>query len=298
TELEDHEPFELDGLQRWQLKKEINDRVRHQLAIQAHATSQMTTPTIEHISALISTQYGQARLGGRLPIVSPAFEYSELLPLIDQWQRWLELNLRFHQTAAKSPVRSIRSDRGIMLEASVPDVYSTESSIPNETLARLIFIEGKLHRGQDIEWHKCVAQWPAHLLAQLTHGSVETYLIGETGTLCFTPIETEMAKQHLLTLLDAWFDAVQAPYPLACKTAFCLLAQEMTPENTDSALKKARECFEGNMKAPGEVTNSPALARLWPDFSTLINGQSFAKKQFTELSQIIYAPIKDAIEAR
>lgn len=298
TELEDHEPFELDGLQRWQLKKEINDRVRHQLATQAHATSQMTTPTIEQISALISTQYHQARLSGRLPIVSPAFEHSELLPLIDQWQRWLQLNLRFHQTVPTPAVQRIQSDCGIRLEASVVDVFSSESSIQNDTKARLIFIEGALHKGEDIQWHKCVAQWPAHLLAQLTHGSVETYLIGETGTLCFTPIETEMAKQHLLTLLDAWFDAVQAPYPLVCKTAFCLLAQEMTPENTDSALKKARECYEGNMKVPGEVTNSPALARIWPDFPTLMNGHSFSKAQFIELSQIIYAPIKQAIEPR
>ena len=181
-----------------------------------------------------------------------------------------------------------------MLEASVPDVFSNESPISNDTMARLIFIEGKLHRGQDIEWYKCVAQWPAHLLAQITHGAVETYLIGETGTLCFTPIETAVAKQHLLTLLDAWFDAVQAPYPLACKTAFCWLAQE----NTDTALNKARECYEGNMKIPGEVANSPALARVWPDFSTLSAGRSFSKAQFTELSQIIYAPIKEAIEPR
>ena len=292
TELEDHEPFELDGLQRWQLKKEINDRVRHQLATQTHTNPQIATPTIEHISALISTQYRQARLGGRLPIVSPSFEHSELLPLIDQWQRWLELTQRFHQTVPTPPMLCIQSDRGIMLEASVPDVFSAEPSIPGVAMARLIFIEGKLHRGQDIEWYKCVAQWPAHLLAQITHGAVETYLIGETGTLCFTPIETAVAKQHLLTLLDTWFDAVQAPYPLACKTAFCWLAQE----NANTALNKARECYEGNMNISGEVTNNPALARIWPDFSALSTGQSFSDAQFTELSQLIYAPIKQAIE--
>jgi exodeoxyribonuclease V gamma subunit len=291
TELEDHEPFELDGLQRWQLKKEINDRVRHQIATQARATGQTTAPTIAHISALISTQYHQARLGGRLPIVSPAFEHSELLPLIDQWQRWLELTQRFQQILPTPPVQRIQTDHGIMLEAAVSDVLSTDQ---NHAMARLIFIEGKLHRGQDIEWYKCVAQWPAHLLAQISHGAVETYLIGETGTLCFTPIEAAVAKQYLATLLNAWFDAVQAPYPLACKTAFCWLAQE----GADTALNKARECYEGNMNIPGEVTNSPALARTWPDFTALNAGYSFSNAQFTELGQIIYTPIKQAIEPR
>lgn len=297
AELEDHEPFELDGLQRWQLKKDNNDRVRHQLTHHANSAPQITPPTIEHIKAVISTQYRQARLSGQLPIVSPAFEHSELLPLIDQWQRWLELNQRFHQVVPPPAAFHIQNSHGLELEASVTDVLTAESSLQNESMARLIFIEGKLHRGQDIEWYKCVAQWPAHLLAQLTHGNVETYLIGETGTLCFKSIEPDSAKQHLITLLDAWFDATQAPYPLACKTAFCWLAQETTLENPDAALNKAKVCFEGNKNASGEVTNSPALARIWPDFSTLITGLSFSKAQFTELSQRIYAPIKEAIES-
>lgn len=298
AEQEDHEPFALDDLQLWQIKKEINDRVRHLLAIYRKKTRQTTPPPIEQITALIVNQYRLARLGGRLPVISPAFEHSEFLPLVDQWQRWLELNRRFCQTTAVSPLIHLQSDQGIEFESSVLDVFSSKTPMATGSMARLTFIEGKLHHGQDIKWHKCVAHWPAHLLAQMTHGAVETYLISETGNLCFTPIEKKVAKQHLMTLLDAWFDAVQAPYPLACKTALCWLAQQETQENPDLALKKARECYEGNRNVAGEITNHPALARIWPDFSTIIAARSSRQAQFTELSQIIYAPIKQAIEPR
>ena len=289
-ELEDHEPFDLDGLQRWQLKKDINDRVRHQLATQIHTEP----PTIDDIGALISSQYHLARLGGRLPIVSPPFEHSELLSLLDQWQRWLELTQRFQHLLPPPPVQCIQGSCGTALEASISDVFATEDPSPQSSMARLVFIEGKLHRGQDIEWYKCAAQWPAHLLAQITHGAVETYLIGETGTLCFTSMEPATAEHHLSVLLDAWFDATQSPYPLACKTAFCWLAHE----EADTAHNKARDCYDGNMNSSGEITDNPALARIWPDFSALIAGQSFTKANFTELSQIIYEPIKQAIETR
>lgn len=297
VEQEDHEPFTLDGLQLWQIKKNINDQVRRLL--KANGASQKGAAFgTEYIETLIQSQYNNARLSGRLPIIAPPFSHSAIRPLIDQWQNWLELNRQFHHSLPASSPQRINSAYGITLEATISDVLTTAPPQSENNRARLIFIEGKLHRGQDIQWYKCVAQWPAHLLAQITHGAVKTFLISETGTLCMQPISAKIAEQHLSTLLDAWFNAVQAPYPLACKTAFCWLAQKNKASSEEASLEKVRPCYEGNDRISGESSNDPALRRLWPDFSSLSTGRSYAGASFVELSQSLYEPIKQSIETQ
>lgn len=290
-DLEDHEPFELDGLKRWQIKHQLNDRVRQKIASAAN----FIHPTPEELSTYLHQQYHKLLHSGQFPIMVALTADEFLAPLMTQWQTWQTLKQHYEHRLPTQQRQSLCGNQGIALEAQTQDLFQAEDG----HRARLIFIEGKLHqaeptRPENIRRDKCVNQWPAHLFAQLTGHPVETHLIGETGTVRLPPIDEPTARHQLINLLDSWFDAIQQPYPIACKTAFCWLENHKVAP--DQAIDKARICFEGGYNVQGEIENDPILARIWPNFDTLLNNQLTQNQRFTDLCQQLYQPIITALQ--
>jgi exodeoxyribonuclease V gamma subunit len=289
--LEDHEPFTLDNLKLWQIKRQLNDRVRQRIATEP----QFANPTAAELEVFLQQQVKNLTLSGQFPIINPMTADELIAPLLSQWQRWQKLAQHFCHPDTNPPIHNITGQHGITLEATIDALTHAEDG----QHARLIFIEGKLHQSDDpskktIRWEKCAPHWPSHLSAQLTGKPVQTYLIGQTGTVCLAPVTEHQARQHLIELLDAWFDAAQGPYPLVCKTAFCWLEHQNTDPNT--ALDKARSCFQGNHNTPSERDNDATLARTWPDFNALLTTPSFLKQTFTDLCQQLYQPILNNLQ--
>ncbi|HQS01563.1 MAG: exodeoxyribonuclease V subunit gamma [Halothiobacillus sp. 24-54-40] len=292
--LEDHEPFTLNNLELWQIKQQLNDRVRQRMATEP----QFATPTATELQAFLQQQYKNMQLSGQRPIISNTTADELIAPLLSQWERWQNLAQHFCHPETNPPNHNLTGHHGLTLEATIDALYRAD----NGAQARLIFIEGKLHPSDDISpqsirWEKCAPHWPSHLSAQLIGKPVHTYLIGQTGTVCLTPVAEPEARQHLIELLDAWFDAAQGPYPIACKTAFCWLENQNTDPNTDPnrALDKAKICFQGSHNAPGERANDDILARTWTNFNALIHTPSSQKHTFTELCQQLYQPMRRSL---
>jgi len=289
--IQDHEPFKLDNLKLWQIKQQLNDRVRQRKATEP----QFANPTATELQAFLQQQYKNLQLSGELPISSSLTADELIAPLLSQWQRWQNLAQHFCHPNTNPPIHNLTSQNGLTLEATTDALYHAD----NGEHARLIFIEGKLHSSkapstESIRWEKCAPHWPSHLSAQLIGKPVHTYLIGQTGTVCLAPVAEHEARQHLIKLLNAWFDAAQGPYPIACKTAFCWLEnQNLDP---DAALDKAKTCFLGSYNAPGERENDDILARTWPDFNALTTTPSTQNQTFTALCQQLYQPIQLSLQ--
>ncbi|MGC4012219.1 MAG: hypothetical protein QM805_26475 [Pseudomonas sp.] len=49
-------------------------------------------------------------------------------------------------------------------------------------------------------------------------------LVGLTGTLELPPLSAQDARTELDALLDAWFQGMSRPLPVACKAAFAWMA--------------------------------------------------------------------------
>ena len=83
-------------------------------------------------------------------------------------------------------------------------------------------------------------------------------------------------------LLLARYEGLQAPLPIACKTAFAWLSED----DEDEAHDAAQKAYEGGDYAFGERQESPYLRRAFPHFETLAS-----RHEFEALAHRLYQPI-------
>ena len=115
---------------------------------------------------------------------------------------------------------------------------------------------------------KLIPAWIVHLLANADGLAMQSRIIGADAQ----PVLRELPREEAAALLDqlllAMRSGMQAPLPIARKTAYAWLRSEKNPMNA------ARDCYEGNpfAHAPGELGEDPCLARAWPSFEALLAG--------------------------
>ena len=94
------------------------------------------------------------------------------------------------------------------------------------------------------------------------------------------------AIAQLKTLIEAWHQGMQAPLPVACKTAFAWLGAvpDIAP---DKAMEMAQAQYEGDDWNSGEVDNDAYLGRFFPSFASLTPE---AAEGFVEWTNTLYLP--------
>ncbi len=105
------------------------------------------------------------------------------------------------------------------------------------------------------------------------------YLVARDATLTMAPLEAQQSRAELGALMALWRSNLDAPLPVACKTALALL-QGGDP----------RAVYEGGFEQSGEGDDL-CLARLWPDFAALVAGGDWAAT-----SQALYGPLAAWLE--
>lgn len=281
---DDHEPFHLDALDLWHVKNQINDGIRQRLTRQpvtfAHAAPRLTD--------WLRQEWRRLRLSGQLPLVMPDIDSSVIDPLATQWQTWLEYHERYAHKVPLAPAIKIRSEQGIELEDQLRDILADEQ----KQHARIRFLPGRLHKGNTLDWHKLVPEWPAHLMAQSQGAPVESHLISETGVITLHPVPHTQARDLLIDLLEAWYESAQQPFPLACKTGFAWLNARVEEKRPGQAAL----VFDGNHQRSGERDNDPLLSRLWPDFGQFSSARTLNGEDFAALAERLYGPLVAAME--
>ncbi|WP_232823545.1 exodeoxyribonuclease V subunit gamma [Dyella sp. C9] len=138
-------------------------------------------------------------------------------------------------------------------------------------LSRLELAGGRLLQKNGTPRHdKLITAWIIHLLAHAQGMVMTTRVIGLDARLALHPIETADATRWLDELLAALLAGMQAPLPLARRTAFAWLQAD----DADKAGKQAQLAYEGNTFARlhGELDDDAYLARAWPSFEALTAG--------------------------
>lgn len=258
----EHEPFEFDALEQFQLGQELIASARQ----------------AEDPAAAIESEQARWRRAGRLPvaaggtlalepILSPVRATLRHLQPLSHWQNYpqgLEIDLSF-----------AFQEHRLQLEDWLSDV-STQGS----DYALIRTSPQAVARQQQPRWHRLLRLW-VELLAGCAQGyRLRAWLVGPDQVIGLDPVPQERARRYLSELLEKWVDGMQQPAPLACKTGLTLLS-----EAPEKAYKKALETYDGGYNRVGERDQDPALARAWPE------GEVLLAAGLSEWAECLYRPL-------
>lgn len=256
---EDEEPFALNALDRFFLEdlllddageKEGLDEVRQMLDARAERLTREGVLPI----GLMGRHWKQQLVDGLVPVRTA----------------WLTLGARFPHAA---PKLALSLDlNGVLLEDWI-DRLRTDG----RQTAWLMQVSSKvLDKKGAARGEKLIDAWLRQLAASAAEGpneGITGYLIARDALVTMAPIEREEALGVLRYITGLWQRNLDAPLPVACRTALAQLAG-----------RDARTVYEGDgHEVPGEVEREPCLARLWPEFARLA-----ADGDWPELAEALY----------
>jgi len=136
----------------------------------------------------------------------------------------------------------------------------------------------------ELKYHYLTKLWVQHVLAHAAGIRLTSWLVGEDGFICLDPLKTEDARRWLDALVKAWYSGLQAPLPVARKTAFAWLKAKKDEK------KVARQAYEGGYERPGEVGYDACLHRAYPTADDLLSARVDGKG-FVDWTCLLYQPL-------
>ena len=239
---EDEEPFSLDALERYFLEDSLLDdlgqaepldEVRQRLDARAERLAREGVLPI----GLVGRQWQQQLVDGLVPVR----------------RAWLALGARFPQAAPKLAI-------GLTFDGVVLEDWIDRLRSDGEHTAWLMQSSSKvLDKKGAPRGDKLILPWLRQLAASAAGAAVTGYLVARDALLTIPPLDRDEALAVLGNLVYLWQRNLDAPLPVACKTALAELAGA-----------NARETYDGKPELRGEVEGEPCLARLWPEFALLV----------------------------
>ena len=272
---EDHEPFRLDGLAEYQLKKEILEGA---LAVAPGHREQVLADRVERIRRRGELPLGPAgeRAGTQLRI--------QATQLLEHWQQveahWphavpdpMEIALSLGNTALEGWLSNLRSNTA--------GQFAITALQPSQAFS-----------GKQLKTHYFTRLWIPLLAANAQGYSTCGLLVSRDGIHRLDPLPRQQAETQLAAIAAGYLQALQQPLPVALKTAMAWLssAEEDKGDPLPSAVAAV---YDGNdFTGGGEVTESGALARCWPAFADLWGDD------FRHWSEQLYRGFHDALANR
>ncbi len=251
----DEEPFVLDALQRYGASESL-------------LGAALLDP--DNADQALNNQARRLQACGLLPLAG----FGELLqaelvqPLPDLLQRHRQLLQRWPTLVEGAlPIRFEYA--GHELEGWLGRVYQAD----DQSLLSISTVPNTISAGRNnLKWHRLVTTWVMHLAACAVGYPLNSALVASDLTLRLAPLAREQASELLGELLVARQAGMNAPLPVAAKTAFAWLAQE----DPDKALAAAVRAYEGDERTHfGERSESVALLRQFRDFTALTADETF-----------------------
>jgi len=265
----DEEPFVLDALQRYSASESL-------------LGAALADP--ENAERALHAQARRLQACGMLPLAG----FGELLqaeliqPLPDLLQRHRQLLQRW--ATVVDGTLPIHFEHGSQrLEGWLGRVYQAE----DQSLLSITTVPNTISAGRNnLKWHRLITSWVMHLAACAAGYPLHSALLASDITLLLGPLPQGQAAEQLGHLLVARQAAMNAPLPVAAKTAFAWLGQD----DPDKALAAAIRAYEGDGRSHfGERSESLALARQFRDFAALS-----ADETFEGWCETLYRPLYSA----
>jgi exodeoxyribonuclease V gamma subunit len=157
--------------------------------------------------------------------------------------------------------------------------------------ARLVLESSDLVKNRKYRHHVLLRHWVSHLAGNLAlhqadadSPGMQTLVIAKVGSVTLPPLDKPRAEDLLAGLLDAWWQGQTRPLPLAVKTAFAWLDDQVSQRDT------APQVYEGGYNMEGELGGSPYLQRAWPSYAALL-----ADGDFGRWAKALLQPLMNAV---
>ncbi|WP_296948791.1 exodeoxyribonuclease V subunit gamma [uncultured Massilia sp.] len=248
---EDEEPFGLDALQ------------RHAFESALLRDGGEPEPPGE-VRAVLAERAARLLRQGVLPIgaMGRRLQRDMVDELVPARRAWLALGARYPRAAPKLAVALDLG--GIVLDdwidrlrtsggdgADVVWMMQTSSKIMDKKKKGALRVD------------KLIAPWLCQLAACAAGTPVTGYLVARDAEVEIAPLDCAAAHAQLTRLVALWRANLDAPLPVACRTALAWLADARQAEGVYDGPEFA---VEG---APPPERDEVALQRLWPDFAAL-----------------------------
>jgi exodeoxyribonuclease V gamma subunit len=205
---------------------------------------------------------------------------------------WVGARLVEHGLEATAAVLARYAELGLSPD-DTPLALSLQTEVDGQSLEVSDLVRG-LYRGADGtlinlrcspnkiggKHHRLVEPWATHLCASAAGHALRTLFIGPDTIRSFRPLTTDEARPLLDRLMSRWLQGLQQPLPAARRTSIAFL---------DGG--NAAAAYEGGYNEAGERTESPWLARSWPDWETLA-----AHPEFEACARDMYGPILEHVD--
>jgi exodeoxyribonuclease V gamma subunit len=265
----DSEPFALDGLQRYNMQKELLEAARDL--------------PLDEMQAALQAAAEKLRRRGSLPLAGFGAHYQKRLlePLPAQLQRYAALRQDWPQRLESPSV--IRFEYA---NVHLEDVLGGLRQDDEGHLAHIELSPGALkNRQRDWKWRRLLPAYVRHVAAAACGLELTSLLVGEDETVMFAPLPADDATHILTNWLAAWRKGENRPLPIACNTAFAWLSKK--EKDKTAAATKAALAYDGDeFNGGGETRQSPTLARAYPDFAALTQDGAFFN-----WAERLYAPL-------
>jgi exodeoxyribonuclease V gamma subunit len=266
--LADEEPFVLDALQRYSLSDSLLE------AALGH---------LDSTDQVLEAQAKRLQNSGLLPMAGfgECLQRELIEPLPDLLQRYQQL-LALWPTPLTNALPVNLELQGLRLEGWLSGLHQRADG----GLLSVTTIPNSIGSIKSRKWHRLTRPWVNHLVACASGMAMTTALVASDDSLLLGPMEEGAALRILGDLLMAWQTGMRQPLPIAVKTGFAWLGQT-DPVKAQAAARKA---YEGDgLTTDGERRESPALARQFADFDTLV-----ADETFPDWCNALYRPLLEA----
>jgi exodeoxyribonuclease V gamma subunit len=260
----DHEPFDLNGLESWQLQDELirAQRAALEAGEPPETALQQALDRLERSGALPARAFGrQARQALAEPMTKLFTEWAEHL------QAWPE-------EAPDEPVAWSNA------RLQVADQLTSLRRNAQGDRCRLVLDSSSVIKDKHYRTDKLAAAWVAHLAGHLNAEPLTTVVVSKAGTATFSPLSLAQAEQAWGDLLGAWEEGMTRPLPFVqkCSDAWWVA---LLKEGADSAMprdaaRKAYEHHDPEHGAYAERELDACAARAFPNFEALWAGGEFA----------------------
>ncbi len=265
----DEEPFVLDALQRYSVSESL-------------LTAALAEP--QDSERALQAQARRLQAYGLLPLAGfgECLQLELVQPLPDLLLRHQQLLQRWPQVIDSAlPIHFEHGPH--QLEGWLGRVYQAD----DHSLLSITTVPNTISSGRhNLKWHRLVPTWVLHLAACAVGHPLHSALVASDMTLLLAPLPQVRAAELLGDLLVARQAGMNAPLPVAAKTAFAWLAHS----DPDKAQAAAARAYEGDgQNSNGERSESIALSRQFRDFAALT-----ADETFEGWCEALYRPLIDA----
>jgi len=275
---EDNEPFAFNHLERYVLGNDL--------------LKDLKSETPNDTGTFFNKKFTAMAGKGQLPLGGFAHAaYAGIAEPVNQvWQRYQSLlHLWPTEIDARVVDLSFALSDGITVQLTGELSHFRQDRDGLNTGLIQVTAQALLTKADKINYPNLFLEWAQHLAGCAVGMNIQTLVMGSDSVIEIAPVTQAEALEQLKTVLDAWYRGMQAPLPVACKTAFAWLDAE-----PDKALHAVQSRYEGDDWTKGEVDYDVYLARFFPSFASL--KPDAAQDGFVDWANKLYLPAFNQIK--